>query len=439
MTPQRVASFGQNTDNLDPEQTTVVSDSAVVMMSPRLTDPRPHVNQESIIQLTSKENSSQSSIMGNVVQVDLNTPAANAITLVPAQGQSDIQSGPSINQSHGSSSMQHASIALGIASSGASSIAPVSNGDMGFEAGDAGIRPMTLDPKAETTPAASGATPQAGSGGGNDPPADPKPTITLSGGGSMPVLDGSGKPTGDYTVPTPKAVGFKPVLLASVGDGLSITSYLWGGGTNYSSYTAKLAGSAADQSQYLGMVVDPTQSTYSFITDSTAETYTISLYCTYFNSQSNNSTLTFSTQRPNATLQRGNLGVQQAGAIGNGEFAVGMSGVTFLANDSTNANTAGAFMFLNIVNKTYIQSTNAAGQSTYQKNDTGAYNGPLHDYRTTAYPFYYSDDTNFTSKNAWFTNANSTMPDPTSQPPLSGNPTMTDAPGFQDTATDQKM
>jgi hypothetical protein len=189
-------------------------------------------------------------------------------------------------------------------------------------------------------------------------------------------------------------------------------------------------------------------STYTFIVEPGKTTYEVVDTVTYVGGGSGSSTLTFSITAPTGSLSVASTGTEGYYAEGTQEV-VGLKTFIILdATSSTNANTAGSFMFMQILNTTYTEFTVPNGTSQYRKNDWDRtnevppgenFNGKLlDDGNPIGYPFQYhgaagggsgggDDDEYF---NGWVMPALSIMPTATS-----GTPRMGDAPDFASART----
>ncbi len=300
-----------------------------------------------------------------------------------------------------------------------------------------GFRPLSLAPVSNLAglPMARRSLTPADSGGG--PPVHTSPSLTFSGGGAgaNPVLDGANNPIpGQFQGSQPVPIGSIVVVTTSDGpvQGSSNNpSYLWGGGTNYSGYFSTNADANSDPNVSLVKNVDPTQYTYTFIVDATPRTYKIDLHEVFTDGGSSDAFLTFSSVAPTASIA--SVMSDQTLDLSGGIASVGMSRPAgFQASGSTGPFTDGSFMFLQIVNNSYLQYTDTAGAnpgSHYKKNnmviDGQNYNGPLHDGNLTAYLYSWPQNPGLGLKSFWSIAASSSLPFPNL-----GNPTMGDTVQF---------
>jgi hypothetical protein len=244
------------------------------------------------------------------------------------------------------------------------------------------------------------------SGGGGGTPPDQPPTLTGSGGNgsAQPVMSGGAPVPGQYYFPDPVPIGSGMTFTANMGSGgYTVTSNSWSGGTDYASYTSGIPSNPTLSSQTLGLGPVTDGFGYAFIVGAGSQSFTITDTVTYQNGAHGKSTVTFGSDSPTGSLTNSTLG-NQMGGIPQGErgghYYVYLENIRFEATASTDQWTAGAFMFLQIIDNVYTSAT-INGNTTYFANNVDYsnqnppgqnFNGKLHDYSTLAYPFYYSDN-----------------------------------------------
>ena len=268
-----------------------------------------------------------------------------------------------------------------------------------------GIRPMTLPPKPTGSGHSGARTPSQslhpfdmpGASGGAEP--NLPPNLTLAG---VAVYETS---PGQYTAQVPIPIGDQLTfsLTSPYGNNPqgAITSYGWGGGTNFSSYfsASPLSGlpgqPALPASVQLGQNVLTNQSNYTFITDTIARQYSVTVSVGYQALGAGAATVTFTTVAPT-----GNLEVSQVGTQG-GNFNQNTNTITIglvtpiqiAATADSGPDTSGTYMFINVINSYYSRYVTLQGVSWYLANTVAfpGISGPLIDdgKGSLSYPYLY--------------------------------------------------
>ncbi len=162
-----------------------------------------------------------------------------------------------------------------------------------------GIRALVLTPT--SSPKASLSTPSSGGSGGG-PPADKPPVLLVaSGGGWGGSFETSpGHYVDPFTVPVGALVTVQTASPAAGYDVASVTT--WAGGTDFKSYFAQDGGDKPNVPQTIVTGVPTNQLTYTFIADTNPRDYTITANVVYTNGARGTSDMTFTTQKPSASL-----------------------------------------------------------------------------------------------------------------------------------------
>jgi hypothetical protein len=317
------------------------------------------------------------------------------------------------------------------------------------------IRPMTLAPRKADAPGDGPGkdgplytlNSSGGSGGSGGTAPDRPPVLTASGGGSglIQKRDGDNQPIeGANEFANPVPIGsILHVQAESPSPDYQIMSYAWTGGTPHSSYNSDAPVTVVTGAQALGTNVLTDQQGYSFIVDAQPRQYTVSLNVTYANGANGSSTVTFTSVAPTSTLtvtQQGevNMGLYKDAGDDRLKFGIFIDPpMQIAASVSTNAHSSGDFMFLQIINISYMHFTDTNGQSAYRRNDWDwtsdlishpqgeNFDGSMHDGSSLGYPFRYSglNPDNPTHYFGWHLPANNIMPTNSS-----GTPRMSDMP-----------
>ena len=255
---------------------------------------------------------------------------------------------------------------------------------------------------------------------------DKDPILNLSGGSYNTVqkTDENGQPIeGQYEVTDDVPIGsVVSVHAESPAQGYSFTdsNITWSGGTNISGYfsagpTAVPIGGQTVQHNVLH------QQDYIFVVDATARQYTATISIQRSNGASGSSTISFDSVRPDATLTvKPPLGTQTVkGDIYPNEVTVVLlPGIHIQATASTVADTAGSFMFMQLIISNYKTYVDDDGQSWYRKNDISYpggddFMGALYDDPPFGYEFTYDGPTDH---HGWYLPANSAIPMPADPP-----------------------
>jgi len=242
-----------------------------------------------------------------------------------------------------------------------------------------------------------------GTGGGNPPP-NVNPDLLVTGGswgGANKIADGQ------YEDPSPVPIGaIVTVTTQNLPGGYNILSILWGGGTDYKSYFNQDGGSPPNVPQKVVTGVPINNSSYTFIADILARTYTITCQITYLVGEDHptgSSSIKFTTVSPTtrmSLLSQGKTTYYPPGSPEVDPNGVGIqydnnanepnqpenSGVRFSATTSTSL--GGSFMFLQMVqpnitavikingvnqNKNWIGKTAGTAIDTFAKSNTVGY------------------------------------------------------------------
>ena len=163
------------------------------------------------------------------------------------------------------------------------------------------------------------------------------------------------------------------------------------------------------------------QQDYIFVVDATARQYTATISIQRSNGASGSSTISFDSVRPDATLTvKPPLGTQTVkGDIYPNEVTVVLlPGIHIQATASTVADTAGSFMFMQLIISNYKTYVDDDGQSWYRKNDISYpggddFMGALYDDPPFGYEFTYDGPTDH---HGWYLPANSAIPMPADPP-----------------------
>ena len=180
-----------------------------------------------------------------------------------------------------------------------------------------GIRPMVLAATRNNSPLAapfgaataydetmgvSGSSSDSSGSGGND---DVPPEIVASGGGDWTTLTDPNVPGGYKLTPNPIPVGTVLTVAVDDPDAFHVVDTIqWQGGTDYAEYMTQSAADAAPTAQDLVKGVATNGQTYQFIVDAQARNYNLQVHVTYKGGGGGDSTLSFTSVRPDGDLQR---------------------------------------------------------------------------------------------------------------------------------------
>ncbi len=274
----------------------------------------------------------------------------------------------------------------------------------------------------------------SGGGGGSGSTAEDKPPTLMFPGVGLTLQSQPGVNPASYTADAEVPIGWIANIQSSgLGGEYTPISYKWKNGTTYSGYTSAAANQPAPPSVSLAQNVATNASNYQFIVDSNPRQYTITLDVTYQNNATGEATLTFTSDAPTGSIFTPSspypgLGTQTY-TVADGDVTVQLNpGITIAANISTDANTAGHFMFMQVCTSTLRKFTNGNNQTFYKSNtymtNGQNFNGPLIDDggASLGVPCKYAGNT----QTSLTVGASSSVPTPPYLWPM-----MTDPPAFQ--------